>query len=150
MSQPQLLRQQHSSTLSLPSGNYIYSLASCGGTTGDSLAAISSDDSLRIFDRRTLRPRSATAAASGDCFADNIHKGGVTCLCDGGDGARAAGGGGDGGGNNHLLVTGGRDGRVKLWDIRGEGKAVVEFQTGGWYFLSLLSLSRAFAPSLGF
>lgn len=130
---PQLLRQQHSSSLSLPSGNYIYSLARCG-TTGDSLAAISSDDSLRIFDRQTLQLR---GGGGGDCFANNIHKGGVTSLCDVGDGN----GGDEAGGNNdNLLATGGRDGRVRLWDVRGEGKPVVEFQTGGRFISSFFSL----------
>jgi WD40 repeat protein len=125
---PQLLRQQQSSSLSLPSGNYVYSLAACG-TTGESLAAISSDDSLRLFDRRTLQTHGG-GEGEGDCFADNIHNGGVTCLCDFWDGDCDDSSGGGAGDKNNLLVTGGRDGKVRLWDVRGEGKAVVEFQTG--------------------
>lgn len=119
---PQLLRQQRSTSLSLPPGNYIYSLARCGAT-GDCLAAISSDDSLRLFDPRTLQLR-----GGGGCFAESIHKGGVTSLCDVGVGPGRGGQGGDD--KNNLLATGGRDGMVKLWDVRGKGKAAVEFQTG--------------------
>lgn len=94
------LKPVASSTLSLPTDNYIYSITpSAAGT----FAAISSDDSLRVFDTSLSSSVLSTAAHDG-----------VTSL-------RRF--------DDSLLVTGGRDGKVKMWDVRA-GKPVVEMQTG--------------------
>ncbi|CAG7977192.1 unnamed protein product [Penicillium salamii] len=91
-----------SSTLSLPTDNYIYTLTpSAPGT----FAAISSDDSLRLFD----------AGLNASVLSSAAHVG-VTSLARFGD---------------SLLATGGRDGKVKVWDVRA-GKSVVEMQTDAW------------------
>jgi WD repeat-containing protein 89 len=100
-----------SSSLSLPSGSYIYSLAAA--LPGLSLAAISSDDSLRLFDVRSLQVVSVTAGST--------HENGVTTLTE------YSGVGTERG----LLVTGGRDGKVRLWDVRSaSGKPMLEMTTG--------------------
>lgn len=102
------LKAVASSTLSLPADNYIYSIVpSAPGT----FAAISSDDSLRMFDAADLDRGSVVSTAS--------HSGGVTALR-----SFAMG-------ESHLLATGGRDGKVKVWDVRaGNGSPVVEMETG--------------------
>ncbi|EAW07370.1 WD repeat protein [Aspergillus clavatus NRRL 1] len=98
-----------SSSLSLSPGNYIYAITS---TSSGSLAAISSDDSLRVFDAASLDRVTVLAAQTHGA-------GGVTAL-------RTYGAGKD----QQLLVTGGRDGKVKVWDARkGRGAAVVEMET---------------------
>lgn len=100
-----------SSSLSLPADSYIYSIApSAAGT----FSAISSDDSLRVFDAASLSHVSLVTGKS--------HGDGVTALtpC--------------GGGNQPLLATGGRDGKVRLWDSRhANGLPVVEMQTGEFF-----------------
>lgn len=95
------LRSCSSSSLSLPAGSYIYSLC----PSGPALAAISSDNSLRRFDRNTLN-------LLPDGVVRDTHPAGVSSLCpvDGDDG---------------LLATCGRDGTVKLWDARSSGAAAV-------------------------
>ncbi|OQE89851.1 hypothetical protein PENNAL_c0013G00422 [Penicillium nalgiovense] len=100
------LKAVASSTLSLPADNYIYSIVpSAPGT----FAAISSDDSLRVFDAADLDRGSVVSPAT--------HKG-VTALR-----SFAMG-------ESHLLATGGRDGKVKVWDVRaGNGSPVVEMET---------------------
>jgi WD repeat-containing protein 89 len=101
-----------SSSLSLPSGSYIYSLAAA--LPGLSLAAISSDDSLRLFDVRSLQVVSVTAGST--------HENGVTTLTEYTSGV---------GTERGLLVTGGRDGKVRLWDVRSaSGKPMLEMTTG--------------------
>jgi hypothetical protein len=102
------LKAVASSTLSLPADNYIYSIvASAPGT----FAAISSDDSLRVFDAADLDRGSVVSRAT--------HDGGVTSLR-----SFAMG-------EAHLLATGGRDGKVKIWDARaGNGSPAVEMETG--------------------
>ncbi|GAB1203246.1 hypothetical protein APSETT445_001874 [Aspergillus pseudonomiae] len=87
------LKATASSSLSLAQDNYIYSIAS---SSPGSFAAIASDDSLRVFDAASLSHVSVVAA--------DAHKG-VTSLK-----SYDAG--------QQLLATGGRDGRVKLWDLR--------------------------------
>ncbi|KAF3481290.1 WD domain-containing protein [Arthroderma uncinatum] len=92
------------SSLSLPSESYIYSLCPSGAS---SLAAISSDNSLRRFDRNTL-------ALLPDGVVKDTHPAGVSSLCTAdGDG---------------LLATCGKDGTVKVWDGRSSG-AVAVFET---------------------
>ncbi|KAE8151033.1 WD domain protein [Aspergillus avenaceus] len=94
-----------SSSLSLGQDNYIYSIAAA---SPNSFAAISSDDSLRVFDAAGLGHVSVAAA--------DAHKG-VTSLKSYDVGQQ-------------LIATGGRDGHVKLWDLRnGKKSAVVEVET---------------------
>lgn len=97
------------SSLSLPAENYIYSITAA--SPGSSFAAISSDDSLRVFDAANLQRVSV--------IAPTTHPKGVTALKP----YQQTG--------QQLLVTGGRDGKVKVWDLRsGKGEAVVEMETG--------------------
>ncbi|KAL2370794.1 hypothetical protein RJ035_001439 [Blastomyces gilchristii] len=109
-SQYRLLHQTSQSSLSLPPGSYIYSLCQSGI---DALAAISSDNSLRRFDRETLN------VLPDGVFAD-IHPGqdggGVTCVCEV-DPASVEG--------KNIVATSGRDGTVKLWDVRGKRRDAV-------------------------
>ncbi|KAI9369740.1 WD40-repeat-containing domain protein [Aspergillus egyptiacus] len=99
------LKQASSSSLSLAEGNYIYSIVPSSQTE---FAAISSDDSLRIFDANGLSHASLVA---------NKAHGGVTSL-------RTYDAG------KQLVMTGGRDGKVKLWDLRnGKNAAVVSVET---------------------
>lgn len=106
------LKATASSSLSLPAGSYIYSI--CPAAPG-SFATISSDDSLRLFDATSLKLLNVTAAKT--------HKG-VTCLKEYG-GATGVG--------QQLLATAGRDGKVRLWDVRsgrGSGGPALEMETG--------------------
>ncbi|GMF71195.1 unnamed protein product [Aspergillus oryzae] len=97
------LKATASSSLSLAQDNYIYSIAS---SSPGSFAAIASDDSLRVFDAASLSHVSVVAA--------DAHKG-VTSLK-----SYDAG--------QQLLATGGRDGKVKLWDLRnGKRSAVLQY-----------------------
>ncbi|KAF9884840.1 hypothetical protein FE257_001183 [Aspergillus nanangensis] len=99
------LKATASSSLSLAEGNYIYSIAAA---SVGSFAAISSDDSLRVFDAADLSHVSVVAAEA--------HRG-VTSLKSYDVGQQ-------------LVATGGRDGRVKLWDVRnGNNSAVMEVGT---------------------
>lgn len=108
------LKAVASSTLSLPADNYIYSIvASAPGT----FAAISSDDSLRVFDAADIDRVSVISHATHD---------GVTSLQ-----SFAMG-------DSHLLATGGRDGKVKIWDVRsGNGTPAVEMETGEFVLIKL-------------
>lgn len=98
------LQTTAASSLALPPENYIYAITPCAR----SFAAISSDDSLRTFDAASINHGSVVAHKAHD---------GVTALR-----TYAAG-------DSQLLATGGRDGKVKLWDVRA-GHAVVEVETG--------------------
>lgn len=107
------LKATASSSLSLPADSYIYSITP---SSPGSFAAISSDDSLRVFDAAngSLSHPSVIAAKS--------HRNGVTSL------KTYAGNSPQ---QQQLLVTGGRDGAVRLWDVRSRnGAAVVEMSTG--------------------
>ncbi|MCJ1281063.1 hypothetical protein MMC26_000381 [Xylographa opegraphella] len=97
-----LARPFASSSLSLPINSYIY----CIKAVGRSLAAISTDDSLRLFDAVTLQ-------VSTDRVFGNAHTG-VVCLEDAGIGVES-------------VVTAGRDGYVRCWDLR-SGKKTVELR----------------------
>ncbi|KAL4895717.1 WD domain protein [Aspergillus ambiguus] len=99
------LQATASSSLSLAEGSYIYSIAAA---SPGHLAAISSDDSLRVFDAARLNHVSLVAA--------DTHPG-VTAL-------RSYSV------DRQLLATGGRDGKVKLWDLRsGKSSPAVEVET---------------------
>lgn len=99
------LKATASSSLSLAEGHYIYSIAP---SSPGSFAAISSDDSLRVFDANGLSHASVVAASA--------HEG-VTSLK-----SYDAG--------QQVLATAGRDGKVKLWDLRsGRKSAAVEMET---------------------
>lgn len=100
------LKVTASSSLGLPAENYIYSIAA---SAPGSFAAISSDDSLRVFDAANLDRVSV--------ISRKTHEEGVTSLR-----SYAAG-------ESQLLVTGGREGTVKVWDVR-TGNVVVEMETG--------------------
>ena len=106
------LKLTASSSLSLPQDSYIYTLAP---STPGSFAAISSDDSLRVFD-------AAGGTLSGaSVIAKRSHRDGTTSL------KPYAGREGQ----QPLLVTAGRDGMVKMWDTRSrEGRAVVKMSSG--------------------
>ena len=102
------LKATASSSLSLPAENYIYSITSA--SPGSSFAAISSDDSLRVFNSADISRASVVAAKS--------HANGVTALKSYQQ-------------QQQVLVTGGRDGKVKVWDLReGNGEVAVEMATG--------------------
>jgi WD40 repeat protein len=113
-----ILQPAAASSLSLPASSYIYALSAASSSSEEGrLAAISSDDSLRIFDSRSLKLLSVASAKT--------HEG-VTSLKE----YR-----GDASGHGHgLLATAGRDGAIRLWDVRaagqGLGKAAVEMKTG--------------------
>ncbi|MCJ1380626.1 hypothetical protein MMC17_003734 [Xylographa soralifera] len=104
------------SSLSLPINSYIY----CIKAVGRSLAAISSDDSLRVFDPVTLQ-------VSADRVFENAHTG-VVCLEDVSVDVES-------------VVTAGRDGYIRCWDLR-SGKQTVELKDAQ----STPFLSLAIAP----
>ena len=90
------------SSLSLPPDSYIY----CIAALDHALAAISSDDSLRVFDPETLQLASGLAL-------EKIHIG-VTCLKSVSSGSNA-------------VATAGRDGFIRGWDLR-TGKKSLEIK----------------------
>lgn len=92
--------QMASSNLSLPKDSYIYSVIPIHGTP--ILAAISSDDSLRLFDAASLRLKS-------DGLLDKVHDG-ITCL-------KAFSG------DQSCVLTAGRDAAVRCWDLRSKQAA---------------------------
>ncbi|KKK18933.1 hypothetical protein ARAM_005610 [Aspergillus rambellii] len=94
------LRATASSSLSLAEDNYIYSIVPSSATA---FAAISSDDSLRVFNTNNLDYLSVISRSA--------HEG-VTSL-------RTYDA------NNQLLLTGGRDGKMKLWDLRSNKNSAV-------------------------
>lgn len=100
------LSETAASSLALPADNYIYSIAA---SAPGAFAAISSDDSLRVFDAANL-DRGVSV------IAGKTHDGGVTSLR-----SYATN-------ESQLLVTGGREGKVKVWDVR-SGSMAAEFQT---------------------
>lgn len=129
-SQYRLLHGKGQSSLSLPAGSYIYSLCQSGI---DALAAISSDNSLRRFDRETLK------VLPNGVFA-NIHpgnSGGVTCVCEV-DPVVAEG--------KTLVATSGRDGTVKLWDSRDKRRDAVLTATSGKILMPMQSNMELLRP----
>ncbi|CAG7997359.1 unnamed protein product [Penicillium olsonii] len=114
------LKPVASSTLSLPTDNYIYKLTPAAPGT---FAAISSDDSLRVFD----------ANLNASVLSPAAHAG-VTSLSRFGD---------------SLLATGGRDGKVKVWDARA-GKSVVEMQTGEFIVAKLSKSIPSWDAQIGY
>ncbi|KAF2651837.1 WD40 repeat-like protein [Lophiostoma macrostomum CBS 122681] len=103
--------QTLSSGLGLPPNSYIYKLISTSPrhdpysySQTDQLAAISSDDSLRIFDPATLN-----IVPNGIINAVNES---VTCLERADDPA------------SNLIATAGRDGYIHIWDKRTQQKAL--------------------------
>lgn len=109
---PSLLSTSPSSLL--PAGAYIYSIiplhpAKAGSAA--SLAAIASDNSLRLFDCATLQPFDSV----------RLQHEGVTCLRRWG---RAEADADHAGGAD--MLTAGRDGVVRGWDLRaGSGREQV-------------------------
>lgn len=102
---PHTLHTTSSTSLGTAAGSYIYTLASA---STDILAAASSDDSLRLFSPSTLAARGCVAHA---------HDG-ITCLVRVGE---------------NVLATAGRDGCVRVWDVRDGGAAAAGvFRSGLW------------------
>lgn len=102
---PHTLHATSSTSLGTAAGSYIYTLASA---STDILAAASSDDSLRLFSPSTLAARGCVVRA---------HDG-ITCLVRVGE---------------NVLATAGRDGCVRVWDVRdGSVAAAGVFQSGLW------------------
>ena len=96
------------SNLSLPPDSYIYSLLPLSThTSPGEIAALCSDDSVRIFNTQSM-----SLVANGVLKAVNES---VTCLK---RYARAED-------ECNIFVTTGRDGRVRFWDAR-TGKGVME------------------------
>lgn len=102
---------QTSSSLFLPPDSYIYRLQPVNA--GPLIAAISSDNSLRLFDLETLARQSSAVVGAPNALKD-IHKG-VTCL-------EAFGPQ-----QEHCVLTAGRDGAVRGWDLR-SGKKILELK----------------------
>ena len=94
------------SSLILPPNSYVYTIAPLSDRA--QLAAISSDDSLRIIDSSTLKEVS-------NGIIPNVHSG-VTCLAVTKD-------------DLNCLLTAGRDGLVRCWDLR-LGQSTLEFRDG--------------------
>lgn len=110
-----VLQPTGASSLSLPSGTYIYAIGEAPSSSagGRQFAAISSDDSLRIFDGQSLQPLTVVSAKT--------HEG-VTSL---------------NGFPPGFLATAGRDGAVRLWDVRSghaSSKPDVEMRVGMLFF----------------
>lgn len=95
------------SSLSLPPQSYVYTIIPIKENAG--IAAISSDDSLRVVDSNTLQILS-------NGIIPNVHAG-VTCL----DVIVNE--------NVNCLLTAGRDGLVKCWDLR-SGRSTLDFRDG--------------------
>lgn len=106
---PQIFNPVLSNNLSTPQGTYIYEIVPQGPSN---LAAISSTDSLHIFNASTLQLLTTIPS---------IHADGATCL-------KAL--------DTNVLVTAGRDGHVKIWDAR-SGKQSGKLASRGKPFLSL-------------
>lgn len=103
----QILSQLLSSTLGLPANSYIYTLV----PTSRGLAAISSDDSLRIFD---------PSSPSSQPFTWSNVNASVTCLKHF---------------NDNVVATAGRDGFVRFWDVRERSlRSTVTFAAGRRHF----------------
>lgn len=102
---------QTSSSLFLLPDSYIYRLQPVNA--GQLIVAVSSDDSLRLFDLETLGKQSTDAIGAHNVLKD-IHKG-VTCL-------EAFGLQ-----QEHCVLTAGRDGAVRGWDLR-SGKKILELK----------------------
>ena len=92
------------SNLSLPADSYIYKIVNLNGN----LAAISSDDSLRLIDSRTLQEIT-------NGTINNIHVG-VTCL-------QAVNR------DPNILLTAGRDAVVREYDLR-SGQKTLQLSDG--------------------
>ncbi|MCJ1479608.1 hypothetical protein MMC13_008294 [Lambiella insularis] len=112
------------SSLSLPSNSYVYGIK----PVGHKLTAISSDDSLRVFDPETLQ------VDTGRIFA-SIHDG-ITCLeiatC-----------------KPESVITAGRDGYIRCWDLR-NGKKTIELEDDSSSpFLSLAAAPSGYAVAAG-
>ena len=99
-----IIEQTASSSLALPPDSYIYRIVPIDGK----IAAISSDDSLRIVDPCTFQQIP-------DGLIENVNEG-VTCLELHPD-------------SGSHLSTAGRDGVVKTWDLRVQ-RSVVEYRDG--------------------
>ena len=99
-----LARLTTTSSLTLPADSYIYEVVKINGN----LAAISSDDSLRLVDLRTLQEIA-------DAVLKNVHDG-VTCL-------QAVDHDPSG------LLTAGRDAVVQRYDMR-LGQKTMQFGDG--------------------
>ena len=95
------------SSLTLPADSYIYKIL----PVNSDIAAISSDDSLRIINSTSLQD-----ITSG--ILNNVHAG-VTCL-------EAAHN------EKSILLTAGRDAVVRTWDLR-LGKSTLDFSDGKSY-----------------
>ncbi|KAK8238788.1 WD40-repeat-containing domain protein [Phyllosticta capitalensis] len=100
--------------LGLPPDSYIYSLRAAGQ---DALAALSSDDSIRTFDRGSLK-------LLPDGVIQNAHAS-VTCLENWDD-------------EGNVLATCGRDGVVRFWDRRTR-REVLRFEHSKPHPLSALT-----------
>lgn len=97
------------SSLSLPADSYVYKILQTKHQIG-ALAAISSDDSLRIFDPEMLQLK------AGGLF-NKTHEG-ITCL----ETFDA---------DPHCVLTAGRDGAGRCWDLR-SGRKTFEVNDGRW------------------
>ena len=96
------------SELNLPSGSYIYEIIQPEAAPAQ-LAATCSDDSLRLVDSTSLHESQPGL--------QDVHKG-VTCLRTVRD-------------QPSILLTAGRDGAVRGWDLRSGQKAAEHFMHGG-------------------
>lgn len=106
-----IARATAASSLALPGSTYIY----CIKPAGSKLTAISSDDSLRVLDPKTLQLDTQHTFT-------NIHAG-ITCL----ETANF---------DSESVLTAGRDGFIRCWDLR-TGEKTGELKDGALAVLSL-------------